>query len=113
MADSRKDSHTVTKAQMVERVREATGLGWAESGALLEAVLDTMKDTLAAGENIKISGFGTFVVRAKSPRRGRNPQTSATIVIPRRRVLTFKPSQVFRQSLNAGPGATRRAVADE
>ena len=91
---------TVTKAEMVERVRQVTGLGWTESGDLLECVLDSMKETLESGENIKISGFGSFLVRAKAPRRGRNPQTSASIVIPKRRVLTFKPSQVLRQSLN-------------
>lgn len=95
-------SRTVTKAEMVERVRDATGLGWNESGTLLEAVLNSMKDTLESGENLKISGFGSFLVRTKSPRRGRNPQTTAAIVIPKRRVLTFKPSQVLRQSLNAG-----------
>jgi len=95
-------SRTVTKAQMVERVRDVTGLGWTESGDLLESVLDSMKETLEAGENIKISGFGSFLVRSKSPRRGRNPQTTASIVIPKRRVLTFKPSQVLRQSLNGG-----------
>lgn len=94
-------AHTVTKAEVVERVRHTTGLGWNESGELLEAVLDTIKETLEAGENIKISGFGTFVVRSKAPRRGRNPHTAAAIVIPKRRVLTFKPSQVLRQSLNA------------
>jgi integration host factor subunit alpha len=95
-------TQTVTKAQVVERVRQATGLGWNESGDLLEAVLDAMKETLEAGENIKISGFGSFIVRSKAPRRGRNPQTTASIVIPKRRVLTFKPSQVLRQSLNDG-----------
>src|SRR3954468_21249682 len=95
-------SRTVTKAEMVERVRLVTGLGWTESGDLLESVLDSMKETLEAGENIKISGFGSFMVRFKAPRRGRNPQTTATIVIPKRTVLTFKPSQVLRQSLNSG-----------
>lgn len=101
-AEKKPRVRTVTKAQVVERVRQVTGLGWNESGDLLEAVLDAMKDTLAAGENIKISGFGSFVVRSKAPRRGRNPQTTASIVIPKRRVLTFKPSQVLRQSLNSG-----------
>lgn len=100
--DKKPRSRTVTKAQVVERVRHVTGLGWNESGEILEAVLDAMKETLEAGENIKISGFGSFVVRSKAPRRGRNPQTTATIVIPKRRVLTFKPSQVLRQSLNSG-----------
>jgi len=99
MAEREDHGHTVTKAEIVERVRDATGLGWAESGTILEAVLDTMKETLAGGENIKISGFGTFVVRTKAARRGRNPQTAAAIVIPRRRVLTFKASQVLRQEL--------------
>lgn len=102
MAEKDAKSQTVTKAQMVERVRQVTGLGWTESGDMLEAVLESMKETLEAGENIKISGFGSFVVRAKSPRRGRNPQTSQAIVIPKRKVLTFKPSQVLRQALNPG-----------
>ncbi len=99
MAEREDHGHTVTKAEIVERVRDATGLGWAESGTILEAVFDTMKETLAGGENIKISGFGTFEVRTKAARRGRNPQTAAAIVIPRRRVLTFKASQVLRQEL--------------
>ena len=100
--DKKPRAQTVTKAQVVERVRQATGFGWTESGDLLEAVLDTMKETLESGENIKISGFGSFMVRSKAPRRGRNPQTTASIVIPKRRVLTFKPSQLLRQSLNDG-----------
>lgn len=104
-AEKKPRGRTVTKAEMVERVRQVTGLGWAESSTLLESVLDAMKDTLESGENIKISGFGSFLVRAKAPRRGRNPQTSASIVIPKRVVLTFKPSQVLRQSLNAGTRA--------
>jgi integration host factor subunit alpha len=92
-------SETLTKADIVERVRDATGLSWAESGDVLEAVLEVMKETLAGGENLKVSGFGSFVVRAKAARRGRNPQTSASIVIPRRKVLTFKPSHILRDSL--------------
>ncbi|MEN9785654.1 MAG: hypothetical protein RLZZ299_918 [Pseudomonadota bacterium] len=92
-------SDTLTKADIVERVRDATGLSWAESGDVLEAVLEVMKETLAGGENLKVSGFGSFVVRAKAARRGRNPQTSASIVIPRRKVLTFKPSHILRDSL--------------
>jgi integration host factor subunit alpha len=63
-------------------------------------VFDTMKDVLAVGEKIKISGFGNFVVRAKKERIGRNPQTGAPIPISSRRVLTFKPSQVLKTVLN-------------
>ncbi len=95
------DADTLTKAEIVEHVRDATGLSWAESGEVLELVLETMKDTLAAGESIKVSGFGTFQVRAKAARRGRNPQTSATITIPKRTVLTFKPSHLLRDALQA------------
>jgi integration host factor subunit alpha len=101
-ATDRKRARTITKADVVEQVRDVTGLGWAESGDLVEGVLDAMKESLANGENIKISGFGSFIVRTKQERRGRNPQTAASIMIPRRRVLTFKPSQVLRQSLNDG-----------
>lgn len=101
-ATDKKRVRTLTKADVVERVRDLTGLGWTESGSLVEGVLDVMKETLESGENLKISGFGSFLVRTKQPRRGRNPQTSVAIVIPRRRVLTFKPSQVLRQSLSDG-----------
>lgn len=101
MAERRSAGETLTKAHIVERVREATGLPWSESSDLVEAVLETMKDTLEAGTNLKISGFGSFVVRQKSARRGRNPQTAERIVISRRRVLTFKPSVVLRDDLNA------------
>ena len=101
MAERRSAGETLTKAHIVERVREATGLPWSESSDLVEAVLETMKDTLEAGTNLKISGFGSFVVRLKSARCGRNPQTAERIVISRRRVLTFKPSVVLRDDLNA------------
>lgn len=94
------DHGTVTKADVVDRVREATGLAWSESSELVEAVLEVMKRTLTAGETLKVSGFGSFVVRAKRPRRGRNPQTSEALEISARRVLTFKPSLVFRKELN-------------
>jgi integration host factor subunit alpha len=95
------EAETLTKAEIVERVRDVTGLSWVESGEVLELVLETMKDTLEAGESIKVSGFGTFQVRAKAARRGRNPQTSATITIPKRTVLTFKPSHLLRDALQA------------
>jgi integration host factor subunit alpha len=62
-----------------------------------------MKDTLADGEKIKISGFGNFVVRNKRARPGRNPQTGSAIIISERRVLTFKPSQVLKDALNVNP----------
>jgi len=96
----RPGSHTFTKAEVTERIRGATGLSWSESSGLLEELLEIVKDALASGESVKVSGFGTLAVRQKAARRGRNPQTAQRIVIARRRVLTFKPSAAFRASLN-------------
>ena len=66
----------------------------------MERVFDVVKSTLGAGEDIKIAGFGNFEVKEKAARRGRNPQTGEIIEISPRRVLTFKPSQVLKKSLN-------------
>ena len=103
----RPEGATLTKQHVVERVRDVTGLPWTESADLVEAVLDVMKETLEGGTNLKISGFGSFVLRQKSARRGRNPQTAERIVIARRTVLTFKPSVVLREALNVAQDATR------
>ena len=66
----------------------------------MEVVLSIMKKTLESGEPLKISGFGSFIVKQKADRRGRNPQTGETITIEARRILTFKPSVVLRQAVN-------------
>jgi integration host factor subunit alpha len=92
----------MTKADIIEAVYETIGFSKKEAADVVELVFDTMKDTLAAGEKIKISGFGNFVIRGKRARVGRNPQTGDVITISERRVLTFKPSQVLKDSLNAG-----------
>ncbi len=90
----------MTKADLVESIYEKIGFSKKESADIVELIFDTMKDTLEKGEKIKISGFGNFVVRAKRPRMGRNPQTGQEIEISARRVLTFRPSQVLKQALN-------------
>ncbi len=95
---------TLTKADVVHSVRELTGLSWGEASGLVESLLEVMKETLEAGDSLKISAFGSFLVRVKRARRGRNPQTSEQITITPRRVLTFKPSLVFRQALNRARG---------
>jgi integration host factor subunit alpha len=64
------------------------------------AVFSIMKSTLESGETLKISGFGSFIVKHKKDRRGRNPQTGETITIEARRILTFKPSTLLRQAIN-------------
>lgn len=93
----------MTKADIVERVQKKIGLDKGDATELVELVLEAMKDTLAEGECLKISGFGSFNVKQKADRRGRNPQTGEAITIEARRILTFKPSQLLRQSINAGP----------
>lgn len=90
----------MTKADIIEQIYEKVGFSKKESAEIVELVFDTMKQTLERGEKIKISGFGNFVVRAKRPRVGRNPQTGEEIEITARRVLTFRPSQVLKSALN-------------
>ena len=92
----------MTKADIVERVYENLGgLSKKESAEIVELVFETIKATLERGEKIKISGFGNFVVRQKQERTGRNPQTGEEIKIAPRKVLTFKPSQVLKNAINA------------
>ncbi len=95
-----KQEATMTKADIVETIYEKIGFSKKESADIVELVFDTIKETLEKGEKIKISGFGNFVVRAKRPRIGRNPQTGEEIEISARRVLTFRPSQVLKAALN-------------
>ena len=92
---------TVTKSDIVDRLRDVTGLPRSDSSVLVDALLDLMRDNFFAGRSIKLPGFGTFQVRQKAARLGRNPQTRGPIVIQPRQVLSFKPSLVLRQSLNS------------
>jgi integration host factor subunit alpha len=90
----------MTKADLIESVYLKTGFSKKESAEIVEMVFDLMKDTLEEGEKIKIAGFGNFVVKSKTSRRGRNPQTGSEIEISSRRILTFKPSQVLKACIN-------------
>jgi integration host factor subunit alpha len=91
----------MTKADMVEKIYEKVGFSKKESAELVEAVFDIIKGTLEKGEKIKIAGFGNFVVKEKADRRGRNPQTGEEITITARKILTFKPSQVLKSTINS------------
>lgn len=93
----------MTKADIAEKIQAATGLTKKESSELMEAVFSTIKATLESGEKLKIAGFGSFEVRQKADRLGRNPQTGEAITINARRVLTFKPSILLRQAVNGKP----------
>lgn len=90
----------MTKADIAERIQAGIGLSKKESAEMMEAVFSLMKATLESGETLKISGFGSFIVKEKADRRGRNPQTGETITIEARRILSFKPSTVLRQAIN-------------
>lgn len=90
----------MTKVDITDRIQTSTGLSRKASLDMLELVLSLMKNTLETGEDVKISGFGKFVVKHKKERRGRNPATGDTITLEARRVLSFKPSTVLRKTVN-------------
>ena len=88
---------TLTRMDLSEAVFREVGLSRNESAQLVESVLDHMSDALVKGEQVKISSFGTFSVRDKSARVGRNPKTGQEVPINPRRVLTFRPSQLMKE----------------
>jgi integration host factor subunit alpha len=91
----------MTKADLIDKVYEnVSGLSKRDASELVEAVFETIKTTLENGENLKISGFGNFIIRNKNSRPGRNPKTGESIEISSRRVLTFRPSQILKKALN-------------
>ena len=91
---------TITRAQLGEAVYQEVGLSRNESAELLEAVLSQISDALARGETVKISSFGTFSVRQKGQRIGRNPKTGEEVPILPRKVLVFRPSQVLKNLIS-------------
>ena len=97
----------MTKADLVDLVYERVGIAKKEAGEVVEAIFDIIKDCLRRGEKVKISGFGSLAVNQKRARRGRNPQTGASITIDPRCVLTFKPSQVLKDRVGSSGKAPR------
>lgn len=91
---------TITRAYLSEAVYQEVGLSRNESAKLVETVLDEISDALARGEIVKISSFGTFSVRQKGQRIGRNPKTGEEVPIYPRRVLAFRASQVLKGRIN-------------
>ena len=91
---------TMTRAQLSESVYQEVGLSRNESAELVENVLDAISDTLVTGESVKISSFGSFAVRQKGERKGRNPKTGEEVPIKPRRVLVFRASNVLKQRIN-------------
>lgn len=93
--------YTVTRADLTEAIYREIGLSRTESGVLVESILDHIVNALIKGESVKLSGFGTFSVRDKSERMGRNPKTGREVPITKRRVLVFKPSNVLKERVNS------------
>ena len=86
----------MTKADLVEKIQEKIGLSKKEAQEFIEILFDTMKQTFIEGESVKISGFGTFNIRQKMSRRGRNPKTGEEFEITPRRVITFRDSNQLK-----------------
>lgn len=88
------------KSDIANDVYEKVGVSKKEAADIVEIILDTIKSVLQKGETVKIAGFGNFVVRSKRARKGRNPKTGEEIGITPRKVVTFRPSQVFKKFVN-------------
>jgi integration host factor subunit alpha len=95
---------TVTRAQLAEAVYQEVGLSRSESAALVDQVLSEIVESVLQSGTVKISSFGTFAVREKGKRVGRNPKTGEEVPIPPRKVLVFRASQVLKDRINAAAG---------
>ena len=99
-------THTLTRADLSEAVYQEVGLSRNESAELVEFVLKEISDSLVNNENVKISSFGSFLVRRKGGRVGRNPKTGEEVPILPRRVLVFRASQVMKDRINRALGSS-------
>ena len=93
---------TLTRADLADIVHREIGLSRADSANIVEGILGHMCGALADGQNVKISGFGSFILRDKGERIGRNPKTGVEVPIAPRRVLTFRASQIMRERIVSG-----------
>lgn len=87
---------TLTRSDLAETLNRKVGLSRSDSAQLVGSIIGHMSSALLNGDNVKISGFGSFLLRDKSQRMGRNPKTGVEVIIPARTVLTFRPSQIMR-----------------
>jgi DNA-binding protein HU-beta len=97
-----KDAQTMTKAEIINKVSQETGMSRKDSIVALEIFLESIKDALREGEKVSLVGFGTFFIKNKNARNGRNPRTGEKIRIPPKQIATFKPGKAFRQLVNDG-----------
>ena len=95
-------SKTITRTDLSEAVYQKLGLSRVESAELVEMLLDTISDRVVEGESVKLSSFGSFLVRSKNERIGRNPKTGEEVPITPRRVMVFKPSNILKNAVLDG-----------
>ncbi len=100
------ETPALTKAQLAEMLFEQIGLNKRESKEMIDAIFDLITQKLVSGEEVKISGFGNFQIRTKSPRPGRNPRTGEPIPIEARRVVTFHASHKLKDQIQSGNSQT-------
>ena len=100
---------TLTRADLSEAVHREVGLSRTESAELVKSIIDTVADAVVTGDRVKLSSFGTFMVRDKGGRVGRNPKTGEEVPITPRRVLVFRPSQVMKSRINKSGGGEVQA----
>jgi integration host factor subunit alpha len=104
---------TITRADLAEAVYRRLGLSRTESAAMVEMVLQEICDAIIGGDSVKLSSFGSFLVRDKGLRVGRNPKTGHEVPIPPRRVTVFKPSNIMKQRINETLAASPAGDAAE
>ncbi|WP_136799120.1 MULTISPECIES: integration host factor subunit alpha [Desulfosediminicola] len=94
------NSSNLTRKDLAEAIANQLGYPQSSCAEIVDSFLDTMKDALLTGETIKLVHFGTFTVRDKAPRRGRNPRTGESITIKKRQTVSFRPSKKLREQIN-------------
>ncbi|MGE3771170.1 MAG: integration host factor subunit alpha [Bdellovibrionales bacterium] len=99
---------TLTRAHLAEAVFQQVGLSRQEAGQFVDIILDELSEALVRGETVKMSGFGTFAVRQKGERIGRNPKTGVEVPIKPRRVLSFRASHILKDRINGITTSTHR-----
>ncbi len=97
---SKIESKTVTKADIIDRVANATGLTKVETEIVINGIMNTIISALENNKRVELRGFGTFGVKKRDPRKARNPGTGETVYLPERYVPTFKPSGLLRENVN-------------
>ncbi len=91
----------LTRKELTETLANQLGFSQSNCAEIVDSFLDNMKSSMLNGESIKLVHFGTFTVRDKSPRKGRNPRTGETITIKKRQAISFRPSKKLREQVNS------------